>query len=72
MLTSCPHLRRKKSYDNVISTEWCAIRTIKADATPGRLNQTRFLINRPGLFYGQCSISRVCWFLFKETTTTVY
>jgi len=28
---------------------------VKADATPGRLNQTRFLINRPGLFYGQCS-----------------
>lgn len=28
---------------------------IKIDATPGRLNQTRFLINRPGLFYGQCS-----------------
>lgn len=28
---------------------------IKADAIPGRLNQTSFLINRPGLFYGQCS-----------------
>nr|AMN09055.1 cytochrome c oxidase subunit II [Rhipidia chenwenyoungi] len=28
---------------------------IKIDATPGRLNQTNFLINRPGLFYGQCS-----------------
>lgn len=28
---------------------------IKADAVPGRLNQVRFLINRPGLFYGQCS-----------------
>jgi cytochrome c oxidase subunit 2 len=28
---------------------------IKIDATPGRLNQTRFLINRPGLIYGQCS-----------------
>lgn len=28
---------------------------VKADATPGRLNQTRFLINRPGIFYGQCS-----------------
>nr|YP_010946481.1 cytochrome c oxidase subunit II [Cyrtonotula maculosa]WGO57199.1 cytochrome c oxidase subunit II [Cyrtonotula maculosa] len=28
---------------------------IKADATPGRLNQTSFLISRPGLFYGQCS-----------------
>nr|YP_009919067.1 cytochrome c oxidase subunit II [Tipula fascipennis]QMP96660.1 cytochrome c oxidase subunit II [Tipula fascipennis] len=28
---------------------------VKIDATPGRLNQTSFLINRPGLFYGQCS-----------------
>ncbi len=28
---------------------------VKADAIPGRLNQTRFLISRPGLFYGQCS-----------------
>ena len=28
---------------------------VKADATPGRLNQTRFLINWPGLFYGHCS-----------------
>ena len=28
---------------------------VKADAVPGRLNQTRFLTNRPGLFYGQCS-----------------
>nr|QQW48052.1 cytochrome c oxidase subunit 2 [Lipoptena sp.] len=28
---------------------------IKMDATPGRLNQTNFLMNRPGLFFGQCS-----------------
>nr|ABM53855.1 cytochrome oxidase subunit II [Pseudomops oblongata] len=28
---------------------------VKADATPGRLNQTSFLINRPGILYGQCS-----------------
>nr|YP_010191959.1 cytochrome c oxidase subunit II [Thyonella gemmata]QZM06628.1 cytochrome c oxidase subunit II [Thyonella gemmata] len=28
---------------------------IKMDAIPGRLNQTSFLINRTGLFYGQCS-----------------
>nr|YP_010947001.1 cytochrome c oxidase subunit II [Margattea limbata]WGO57758.1 cytochrome c oxidase subunit II [Margattea limbata] len=28
---------------------------IKADATPGRLNQTSIMINRPGTFYGQCS-----------------
>nr|QOL00961.1 cytochrome c oxidase subunit II [Filchnerella sunanensis] len=28
---------------------------IKIDATPGRLNQGTFTINRPGLFFGQCS-----------------
>nr|QJW33616.1 cytochrome oxidase subunit 2 [Eiconaxius sp. 1 QK-2020] len=28
---------------------------IKADAIPGRLNQVGFLINRLGIFYGQCS-----------------
>nr|AXI98664.1 cytochrome c oxidase subunit 2 [Pseudoniphargus pedrerae] len=28
---------------------------IKADAVPGRLNQLMFIINRPGIFFGQCS-----------------
>nr|YP_010389724.1 cytochrome c oxidase subunit II [Doratura stylata]UPU95798.1 cytochrome c oxidase subunit II [Doratura stylata]UXD78641.1 cytochrome c oxidase subunit II [Doratura stylata] len=28
---------------------------IKIDGTPGRMNQGSILINRPGLFYGQCS-----------------
>lgn len=28
---------------------------VKVDATPGRLNQTNFFINRPGAYYGQCS-----------------
>ncbi|YP_009166938.1 cytochrome c oxidase subunit II (mitochondrion) [Plodia interpunctella] len=28
---------------------------IKIDANPGRLNQSSFFINRPGIFYGQCS-----------------
>nr|QAY82018.1 cytochrome c oxidase subunit II [Omophoita sp. REN-2018] len=28
---------------------------VKIDATPGRLNQMSFNINRPGLFFGQCS-----------------
>lgn len=28
---------------------------IKIDANPGRINQSNFLINYPGLFYGQCS-----------------
>jgi cytochrome c oxidase subunit 2 len=28
---------------------------VKVDGVPGRLNQIRFIINRPGLYYGQCS-----------------
>nr|YP_009775573.1 cytochrome c oxidase subunit II [Delias pasithoe]QJA15799.1 cytochrome c oxidase subunit II [Delias pasithoe] len=28
---------------------------VKVDANPGRLNQTNFFINRPGVFFGQCS-----------------
>nr|YP_010472647.1 cytochrome c oxidase subunit II [Galerita orientalis]UVH65770.1 cytochrome c oxidase subunit II [Galerita orientalis] len=28
---------------------------VKMDATPGRLNQSSFFMNRSGLFYGQCS-----------------
>nr|YP_010116689.1 cytochrome c oxidase subunit II [Iotaphora admirabilis]QPL16797.1 cytochrome c oxidase subunit II [Iotaphora admirabilis] len=28
---------------------------IKVDANPGRLNQTNFFINRPGIYFGQCS-----------------
>nr|YP_009236693.1 cytochrome c oxidase subunit II [Telchinia pharsalus]AMJ17163.1 cytochrome c oxidase subunit II [Telchinia pharsalus] len=28
---------------------------VKIDANPGRLNQTSFFMNRPGIFYGQCS-----------------
>nr|YP_009707745.1 cytochrome c oxidase subunit II [Grammatobothus polyophthalmus]QES95363.1 cytochrome c oxidase subunit II [Grammatobothus polyophthalmus] len=28
---------------------------VKVDAVPGRLNQTSFVVNRPGVFYGQCS-----------------
>nr|YP_010878897.1 cytochrome c oxidase subunit II [Sambus kanssuensis]WHE42536.1 cytochrome c oxidase subunit II [Sambus kanssuensis] len=28
---------------------------VKIDATPGRLNQISFMLNRSGLFYGQCS-----------------
>nr|YP_009485645.1 cytochrome c oxidase subunit II [Velinus nodipes]AVZ00781.1 cytochrome c oxidase subunit II [Velinus nodipes] len=28
---------------------------VKVDGTPGRLNQANFIINRPGLMFGQCS-----------------
>nr|ARH53716.1 cytochrome c oxidase subunit 2 [Anthobium melanocephalum] len=29
--------------------------SVKIDATPGRLNQTNFFLNRTGIFFGQCS-----------------
>nr|YP_009935546.1 cytochrome c oxidase subunit II [Prosopocoilus astacoides]QNS37125.1 cytochrome c oxidase subunit II [Prosopocoilus astacoides]UTM10016.1 cytochrome c oxidase subunit II [Prosopocoilus astacoides castaneus] len=29
--------------------------SVKIDATPGRLNQVSFMLNRTGLFFGQCS-----------------
>lgn len=28
---------------------------VKADAVPGRLNQVKFIIQRPGVYFGQCS-----------------
>nr|YP_010985627.1 cytochrome c oxidase subunit II [Argyresthia conjugella]WOK81899.1 cytochrome c oxidase subunit 2 [Argyresthia conjugella] len=28
---------------------------VKIDANPGRLNQTNFIMNRPGTYFGQCS-----------------
>nr|UGN61357.1 cytochrome c oxidase subunit II [Typhlocybinae gen. 1 sp. 1 BY-2021a] len=28
---------------------------VKADASPGRMNQVNILMNRPGIFFGQCS-----------------
>ena len=28
---------------------------VKADAVPGRLNSLRFLINKPGVYFGECS-----------------
>ncbi len=35
---------------------WCVPSLgVKIDAIPGRLNQTGFLANREGIFYGQCS-----------------
>jgi cytochrome c oxidase subunit 2 len=28
---------------------------LKMDAVPGRLNQTSIIVQRPGVYYGQCS-----------------
>jgi cytochrome c oxidase subunit 2 len=37
---------------------------IKCDAYPGRLNQVSAFINRPGVFYGQCS--EICGILHSS------
>nr|YP_011003926.1 cytochrome c oxidase subunit 2 [Eurytoma acutibialis]WPS67066.1 cytochrome c oxidase subunit 2 [Eurytoma acutibialis] len=41
--------------DDVIHSFAVPALGIKVDAVPGRLNQISLLINRPGLYYGQCS-----------------
>nr|AFG29120.1 cytochrome c oxidase subunit II [Tetanocera amurensis] len=49
------HIRILVSASDVIHSWTVPALGVKVDGTPGRLNQTNFLINRPGLFYGQCS-----------------
>lgn len=41
--------------DDVIHSFTIPSLGIKIDAVPGRLNQLRLIINRAGLYYGQCS-----------------
>lgn len=43
------------SADDVIHSWAVPSLGIKTDAVPGRLNQTAFIISRPGVYYGQCS-----------------
>nr|AFG29129.1 cytochrome c oxidase subunit II [Tetanocera freyi] len=49
------HIRILVTATDVIHSWTVPALGVKVDGTPGRLNQTNFLINRPGLFYGQCS-----------------
>nr|YP_009859741.1 cytochrome c oxidase subunit II [Antodynerus aff. limbatus YN]QKK69222.1 cytochrome c oxidase subunit II [Antodynerus aff. limbatus GX]QKK69235.1 cytochrome c oxidase subunit II [Antodynerus aff. limbatus XZ]QKK69248.1 cytochrome c oxidase subunit II [Antodynerus aff. limbatus YN] len=41
--------------DDVIHSWTIPSLGIKMDATPGRINQALMLMNRPGIFFGQCS-----------------
>nr|UAM92673.1 cytochrome c oxidase subunit II [Monopterus albus] len=41
--------------DDVIHSWAVPTLGVKMDAIPGRLNQTTFVVSRPGVFYGQCS-----------------
>nr|AGN71409.1 cytochrome c oxidase subunit II [Petropedetes sp. MVZ 234827] len=43
------------SADDVLHSWTTPALGVKTDAIPGRLNQTSFLISRPGVYFGQCS-----------------
>nr|YP_009123709.1 cytochrome c oxidase subunit II [Lepas anserifera]AJN90583.1 cytochrome c oxidase subunit 2 [Lepas anserifera] len=49
------YIRILVSSTDVIHSWTVPALSVKADAVPGRLNQLTFLVNRPGLFFGQCS-----------------
>nr|YP_009528685.1 cytochrome c oxidase subunit II [Abscondita anceyi]UYG49015.1 cytochrome c oxidase subunit 2 [Abscondita chinensis]AXU05698.1 cytochrome c oxidase subunit II [Abscondita anceyi]UYG49028.1 cytochrome c oxidase subunit 2 [Abscondita chinensis]UYG49041.1 cytochrome c oxidase subunit 2 [Abscondita chinensis]UYG49054.1 cytochrome c oxidase subunit 2 [Abscondita chinensis] len=48
-------IRMMVSSSDVIHSWTIPSSSVKIDATPGRLNQTTFFMNRIGLFFGQCS-----------------
>jgi cytochrome c oxidase subunit 2 len=49
------HVRFIVTATDVIHSFACPALGIKCDAYPGRLNQASVIINREGVFYGQCS-----------------
>ena len=58
------HIRFIVTAADVIHSFACPALGIKADAYPGRLNQASVLINREGVFYGQCS--EICGILHSS------
>nr|UYI30627.1 cytochrome c oxidase subunit 2 [Aquatica sp. q XF-2022] len=48
-------IRMMISSSDVIHSWTIPSSSVKIDATPGRLNQTTFFMNRIGVFFGQCS-----------------
>lgn len=49
------HIRIVVTANDVIHDFYVPSLGIKIDACPGRLNQTSAIIQREGVFYGQCS-----------------
>ena len=58
------HVRFIVTGADVIHSLACPALGIKCDAYPGRLNQVSVLINREGVFYGQCS--EICGILHSS------
>merc|ERR1711936_766496 len=49
------HIRILISSSDVLHAWTVPSLGVKADAVPGRLNQIKFISQRPGIFFGQCS-----------------
>jgi len=64
ILPELTHVRFIVSSGDVIHSYACPALGIKCDAYPGRLNQFSVLINREGLFFGQCS--EICGILHSS------
>jgi cytochrome c oxidase subunit 2 len=58
------HVRFIVSSGDVIHSYACPALGIKCDAYPGRLNQLSVLVNREGVFFGQCS--EICGILHSS------
>jgi heme/copper-type cytochrome/quinol oxidase subunit 2 len=64
ILPELTHVRFVVTSADVIHSYACPSLAIKCDAYPGRLNQVSVLINREGVFYGQCS--EICGILHSS------
>lgn len=64
ILPEITHTRFIISSGDVIHSYACPALGIKCDAYPGRLNQVSVLVNREGVFFGQCS--EICGILHSS------
>jgi heme/copper-type cytochrome/quinol oxidase subunit 2 len=64
LLPELTHVRFIISSGDVIHSYACPALGIKCDAYPGRLNQISVLVNREGVFFGQCS--EICGILHSS------
>jgi heme/copper-type cytochrome/quinol oxidase subunit 2 len=64
ILPELTHVRFVVTAADVIHSFGMPALAIKCDAYPGRLNQVSVLINREGVFYGQCS--EICGILHSS------
>lgn len=69
VLPELTHVRFILTSEDVIHSYACPALGIKCDAYPGRLNQISVLVNREGLFFGQCS--EICGILHSSMPISI-